>query len=80
MTNKDKEIPINDSERALIARYLKDIQDIRNLLNIKSQALDDMLGLMIEARGLSRDTHAIDAAKMAIVEKGQKEELSGENN
>ncbi len=67
---KDELIPLTENEKTRIGRYLKDIQEMRNLLTVKGQALDDVLGVIIEARGLSTSEYVVDVRQGAIVKRG----------
>ena len=64
---KDSAIPLNEKEKALVGRYLKSVQELRGILNIKSQALDDILGVLIESKGRSRKDYVVDMVKGMIV-------------
>lgn len=70
---RDNQIPLSENEKALVGRYLKELQEMRNLLTVKGQALDDILGVLIEAKGLSTEEYVVDVRQMAIVEKGDKD-------
>lgn len=74
----DNKIPLTGNEKTLIGKYLKDIQEMRNLLTVKGQALDDVLGVIIEARGLSSKDYVVDIRQGAIVKRGGENVRPGE--
>lgn len=78
MTTKDDRIPLTENEKSLIGRYLKEIQDIRNVLTVKSQALDDILGVLLGSKGLSPKDYVVDIRQGAIVKSGGENVRTGE--
>ena len=76
--HEDNQIPLTENEKGVIKRYLKEIGDIRNLLEVKSGALDDILGVMIEARGLSLPDYQVDIRSGMIVKRGGENVLEKE--
>ena len=75
---KDDLIPLSENEKTRIGRYLKDIQEMRNLLTVKGQALDDVLGVIIEARGLSSLDYVVDVRQGGIVKRGGENVRTGQ--
>lgn len=75
---KDDLIPLSENEKTRIGRYLKDIQEMRNLLTVKGQALDDVLGVIIEARGLSSRDYVVDVRQGGIVKRGGENVRTGQ--
>lgn len=75
---KDSAIPLNEKEKALVSRYLKDVQELRGILNIKSQALDDILGVLIESKGRSRKDYVVDMNRGIIVRRSDVNVRPGE--
>ena len=76
--SKDDQIPLTENEKTLIGRYLKEIQDIRNVLGVKSQALDDILGVLLGSKRLSPKDYVVDIRQGAIVKRGGENVRTGE--
>lgn len=55
----DKHIPLSDAEKVLVVQYTNNISSLRASLN-------DILGVMISARGLSAKDYIIDLQGMEI--------------
>ena len=62
---------LTEPENAITSRYLSEVIHLNDMLQAKRQALDDILGLALEARGLSPDTHTINLQTGTIVQKEQ---------
>lgn len=67
---ENNQVPLTENEKALVGRYLKEIREMRNVLKVKSEALDDILGVMIEAKGLSASEYQVDLGGGVIVKRG----------
>jgi len=69
---------LTEAELTIAQRYQQSISQLQNLMVVHQQALNDILGLSLEARGLSPMTHEINA-NGAITPK-LKKEVSIESN
>lgn len=66
---ENSHIALSQNEKAVIGRYLNDIRATRALLAVKTQALDDILGVIIEAKGLLPSEYQVDLDTGVIVKR-----------
>lgn len=71
MTDKNSNYSLSETEKQRIARYLAREQELRQMLQANAQVINDLVDQIMEAKGVSGQTHVLNLQTMAIMPREQ---------